>query len=132
MRTEVTEGAMTEFFKEIRRMRDDKVPEMELEESKRSIVAGFALSLEQPTRALAFAITRKIYGLPADYWDSYAAQIAAVSAADVQRVARKYLDPERLQIAAVGDAGKITAVLEKYGAVEVYNSNGAAMAASKP
>ncbi len=85
--------------------------------------------MEQPSRALGFAITRKLYGLPADYWDTYAAKIAAVTAADVQRVARKYLDPDTLQIAAVGDAGKIKAVLEKYGAVEVYDSNGALVAA---
>jgi predicted Zn-dependent peptidase len=125
MRTEVTEGAMAEFFNEIRRIRDEPVPLGELAESQRSIVAGFALSLEQPSRALGFAITRKLYGLPADYWDGYAAKIAAVTGADVQRVARKYLDPDKLQIAAVGDAGKIKAVLEKYGAVEVYDSNGA-------
>ena len=80
---------------------------------------------EQPSRALGFAITRKLYGLPADYWDGYAAKIAAVTGADVQRVARKYLDPDKFQIAVVGDAGKIKAVLEKYGAVEVYDSNGA-------
>ena len=131
MRTEVTEGAMIEFFNEIRRIRDEKVPPGELAESQRSIVASFALSLEQPSRALAFAITLKLYGLPADYWDTYAAKIAAVTATDVQRVARKYLDPDTLQIAAVGDAGKIKAVLEKYGAVEVYDSNGAPLPPGK-
>ena len=131
MRTEVTDGAMTEFFNEIRRIRDEKVPAVELEESKRSIIAGFALSLEQPSRVLGFAITRKVYGLPADYWDGYAAKIAAVTAADVQRVARKYLDPDKLQIAAVGDAGKIKAVLEKYGTVEVYDSSGAPLPPGK-
>jgi len=47
-----------------------------------------------------------------------------VTVDDIQRVARKYLDPEKIQIAAVGDAGKIKAILEKYGAVEVYDSNG--------
>ena len=104
----------------------------ELEESKRSIVAGFALSLEQPTRVLNFAVTRLVYGLPADYWDTYAAKIMAVSAEDVQRVARKYLNPETLQLVAVGDATKIKSVLEKYGAVEVYDSNGALAAAEKP
>ena len=46
-------------------------------------------------------------------------------AADVQRVARKYLDPEKVQLVAVGDAAKIKAGMEKYGAVEVYDSNGA-------
>jgi len=124
MRTEVTEGALAEFFNEIRRIRDEKVPLAEMEESKRSIVASFALSLEQPSRVLAFAITRKLYDLPTDYWDVYAAKIAAVTVDDIQRIARKYLDPEKIQIAAVGDAGKIKAILEKYGAVEVYDSNG--------
>jgi predicted Zn-dependent peptidase len=125
MRTEVTDGALVEFFREIRRIRDERVSRRELEESKRSIVAGFALSLEQPTRVLNFAITRLLYGLPADYWDRYADNIMAVSADEVQRVARKYLDPDTLQVVAVGDAGKIKTVLEKYGSVEVYDSNGA-------
>jgi hypothetical protein len=48
----------------------------------------------------------------------------AVTADDVQRVAGKYVDPERLQIVAVGDGGKIRAVLEKYGLVEVYDTEG--------
>ena len=132
MRSEVTDGALTEFLHEIRRIRDEKVPAAELEESKRSIVAGFALALEQPSRALAFAITLKLYNLPADYWDLYPSKINAVSAEDIQRVARKYLNPDTLQIAAVGDAGKIKSALEKYGAVEVYDSNGAVVAAGKP
>jgi predicted Zn-dependent peptidase len=48
----------------------------------------------------------------------------AVSADEVQRVARKYLDPEAMQLVAVGDAGRIKTALEKYGAVEVYDSEG--------
>ena len=124
MRTEVTDGALVEFFNEIRRIRDEKVPTKELEESKRSIVANFALSLEQPARVLSFAITRKLYNLPADYWDRYASGIAAVNADDVQRVARKYLNPDTLQIVAVGDATKIKSVLEKYGTVVVYDTSG--------
>jgi predicted Zn-dependent peptidase len=125
MRTEVTEGALNEFFNEIRRIRDEKVPAAELEASKHSIAASFALSLEQPTRVLSFAITGKLYGLPADYWDTYPARIMAITAEDVQRVARKYLNPDALQVVVVGDASKIKPVLEKYGAVEVYDANGA-------
>ncbi len=132
MRTEVTAAALKEFFNEIRRIRDQKVPAEELEESKRSIAASFALSLEQPTRALNFAITTKLYGLPSDYWDTYVNRIMGVTADDVQRVARKYLNPDTLQIVAVGDASKIKPVLEQYGRVEVYDSNGAPVAGLKP
>jgi zinc protease len=133
LRTEVTQGALTEFFNEIRRIQDEKVPAAELEASKRSIVASFALSLEQPTRVLGFAITRKLYDLPADYWDTYPAKIMAVSADDVQRIARKYLKPNSLQVVAVGDADKIKPILEEYGKVEVFDANGAPLpGAAKP
>jgi predicted Zn-dependent peptidase len=53
----------------------------------------------------------------------------AVSAEDVERVARKYLNPETAQIVAVGDARKIKPVLEQYGAVEVYDNSGKVVAA---
>lgn len=124
MRTEVTEGALVEFFNEIRRIREEKVPAAELEDNKRAIAASFALSLEQPTRALSFAIVRHQYRLPADYWDSYPEKIMAVSADDVQRVARKYLNPEAMQLVAVGDATRIKAALEKYGPVELFDQEG--------
>jgi zinc protease len=129
MRTEVTEAALEEFFNEFQRIREQKVSTEELDASKRAIVASFALSLEQPARMLGFAVTSKQYGFPADYWDTYPARILAVSADDIQRVARKYLNPETLQLVAVGDASKIKVGLEKYGNVEVFDTNGAPLAA---
>jgi predicted Zn-dependent peptidase len=128
IRTEVTEAALVEFLNEIRRVRDEKVTEAQLQEIKRSVVASLALALERPARVLSFAVTRKIYNFPEDYWDTYPAKIMAVSADDVQRVARKYLDPQTMQWVAVGDGQKIKPVLEKYGPVEVYDSAGTPVA----
>jgi zinc protease len=119
LRTEVTEGAMTEFLRELNRIRDEKVPEEELDAARRSVVAHFALSLESPQQVIGYAVARKAYNFPADYWDKYPAQIAAISADDVQRVARKYVNPATMQVVAVGDAGKIKTVLDKYGPVEI-------------
>ncbi|HLH32638.1 MAG TPA: pitrilysin family protein [Terriglobia bacterium] len=124
VRTEVTSGAMTEFFKEFQRLRDEKVPAAELDEAKRSIVASFALSLENPAELLTDAIVRKIYGFPPDYWDAFPAKVMAVTADDIQRVTRKYLNPDNLQVVAVGDVSKIKPVMEKYGPVEVYDAEG--------
>jgi zinc protease len=124
MRTEVTADALVEFFNEIRRIRDQTVPPAELEDGKRAIAARFALSLEQPTTILGLAVSRVQFRLPDDYWDAYPDKIMAVTAEDVQRVARKYLDPDALQIVAVGDGLKIQSVLEPYGPVEVYDSSG--------
>ncbi|MBI4473256.1 MAG: insulinase family protein, partial [Acidobacteria bacterium] len=124
VRTEVTADAMTEFFREFERIRNERVPAGELEEAKRSLVASFALSLESPAELLGYAIVRKIYGFPPDYWDTYPAKLMAVTAEDIQRVVRKYIDPENIQVVAVGDLSKIKAVMEKYGPVEVYDAEG--------
>ena len=123
-RTEVTEGAMTEFWKEFRRIRDERVPDSELDDARRAVVASFALSLENSNELLNFAEEQKLYGLPADYWDNYPAQISAVSAEEVQRVARKYVDPDNMQIVAVGDAKTIVPILEKYGPVQLFDLQG--------
>jgi zinc protease len=124
VRTDVTEGAMREFFNELRRIRDEKVPAGELEEKKRAVVAGFALSLESPATLLNYAVQRKDYSLPADYWDTYPAKISAVTADEVQRVAQKYLTLDNIQIVAVGDVTKVRPVMEKYGKVSVYDTEG--------
>jgi predicted Zn-dependent peptidase len=92
--------------------------------TKRSVIARFALALEQPSSVLGFAVTRKQYALPEDYWDGYPARVANVSAHDIQQVARRYLNPEAMQIVAVGDGRKIRPILEKFGTLEVYNSDG--------
>ena len=126
LRTEVTDGAMTEFLRELNRIRDEKVPEEELEAARHSVVARFALSLESPQQLIAYAITRKAYKFPADYWDKYPGQIAAIKAEDVARVAKKYINPTTMQVVAVGDASKIKTIMEKYGPVEIVNASGGA------
>jgi predicted Zn-dependent peptidase len=73
---------------------------------------------------LGYAIVQKIYGFPPDYWDRYPAQEMATTAADIQSVARKYINPESLQVVAVGDVNKIKTVMEKYGPIEVYDTEG--------
>ncbi len=124
VRTEVTEGALNEFFKEIKRIGAEPVPASELEEAKRAVVANFALSLESPSSLLGYAVQSELYGFPDDYWDTYPARLMAVTAADVQRVGAKYLNPDTMQVVTVGDGAKIKAIVEKYGPVETYNIEG--------
>jgi predicted Zn-dependent peptidase len=124
VRTDVTENSLSEIFREMQRLSDVPVPAAELEERKRKLVARFALPLENPTSPVTNELTIKSFGFPEDYWETYPAQIMAVTAQDIQRVARKYINAEKMQIVAVGDAGKIKSVLEKYGPVEAYDING--------
>jgi predicted Zn-dependent peptidase len=123
VRTNVTDEAMKEFMYELKRIRDEKVPDTELENAKRALIGSFALSLEQPQALLQNIITQKLFNLPADYWDLYPQKVAAITADDIQKAARKYVDLEHLQIVAVGDASKIREAMAKYGKVEVSESN---------
>lgn len=124
VRTDVTRQALTDLLEEIRQMREVPVPEKELLDNKRAIVASFALELESPQAVLGDHITRYRFGLPLDYWDKYPERIMAVTQADVQAVAKKYLDPSRLQIVAVGNADAIADFLKTLGPLETYDVEG--------
>ncbi len=124
VRTEVTKGSMDELMYELKRIRDEKVAQEEFDRAKRTIIGSFALQLESPQALLNNIITQKLEGLPGDYWDTYTQKVAAITADDVQRVAKKYLDLGRLQIVAVGDATRIADVLKQYGTVEIYDTEG--------
>ena len=123
VRTDVTEPAFRDLMIQIARMRDEPVPEQEFQDKKRGMVASFALSLESPQSVLQNHIQRWLYKLPADYWDKYPERIAAVTQAQVQEAARKYLALDRLQIVAVGDP-KIGDSLKQFGTVETYDTEG--------
>jgi zinc protease len=124
VRTDVTEAAMKEFMYELKRLRDEKVPALELENAKRAIVGGFALSLESQNSLISNVVLQRLYNLPANYWDTYPQKVEAITADDIQRVAQKYIDLNHLQIVAVGDAAKTRAVLAKFGTVEEYDAEG--------
>ncbi len=132
VRNAVTDGSMEQLMAEFKRIRDEKVPESELNEARHAIVAAFALSLEQPQQLLQRWMIVQSEGLPTGYWDRYPVEVAEVTAEQVQAAAQKYVDLPHLQIVCVGDAKQpgndqkqtIRQVLEKYGAVEVYDTNG--------
>lgn len=124
VRTEVTEPALTDLLDELRQAREVPIPAKEFADAKRSMIAAFALTLESPQALLNNAITRYRFELPVDYWDRYPERINAITAADAQAMARKYLDPSRLQIVAVGSSEGVARALRKLGPVQVYDAEG--------
>ena len=131
VRNEVTEASLRDLLVELGKMRDTIVPDAEFKDAQRSMTASFALSLENPSEVLNLYVIRQMYGFPADYWDRYSDRIMAVTPAQVQAVARKYLDQSKLQIIAVGDQAKVEAGLRKIGPVEVYDDEGKLVAGGK-
>lgn len=124
VRTAVTDGSMHEMMGEFKRLREEPVPAAELDDAKRAMVAVFALSLEHDREMLDLWMRVKHNNLPIDYWDRYPGEVAKVGADAVQQMAKKYLDPQHLQLVCVGTGKEIKEVLAKYGPVEVYDVDG--------
>jgi len=103
VRSDVTAAALTEILGEIDRIIEAEVSDSELSLARDYLTGVFPIRFET-TAAIASAIAiQESFGLDPAYYDEYRERIAAVSAADVRRVAERILDPSRLQILAVGD-----------------------------
>jgi predicted Zn-dependent peptidase len=109
--TAKTDSSLIEFLKELRRIRDEAVPAAELDKAKQYITLGLPGDFETTAGAASRFRDLLIYGLPLDYYAGYIDRINAVTAADVQRVARRYIDPDRFDIVIVGDRSQIEAGL---------------------
>ncbi|MEO8260467.1 MAG: pitrilysin family protein [Acidobacteriota bacterium] len=131
VRTEVTGPALGDLLDEVRQLREIPVPDQELADAKRSMVASFALPLESPAQLLGLYLTQWRFKLPADYWDRYAERVMAVTTEQVQAAARRYLAQDRLQIVVVGDPAQALEALQKLGPVETFDANGNPTTAEK-
>jgi zinc protease len=104
-----TDSSLIEFMRELRRIRAEAVPQAELDKAKAYIALGLPGDFETTAGSANQFRSLLEFGLPLDYYDSYVARINAVSAADVQRVARQYLDLDHFVIVVVGDRSQIEA-----------------------
>ena len=130
VQSDVTAPALREILSEIDRLRDGGISDDELSLATSYLDGVFPIRYET-THAIAAALGALVrFGLPADYYDTYRSRIRSVQAADVLRVAREHLRPERLQVVIVGDGEAIRIPLEQLdvGAVALYNSEGQLLA----
>jgi predicted Zn-dependent peptidase len=103
---EKTDSALIEFIKELRAIRDT-VPAAELAKAKTYLQLQMPASFETTGQIASQLVPIVLYDLPLDYYNSYAQQIDRLTQADIQRVAREYIDPSRLAIVIVGDRASI-------------------------
>jgi predicted Zn-dependent peptidase len=88
---------------EIRRIRAEPVPEEELETAQLSLVETLPRRFESKPAMLAVFVNDEWTKRPEGFWQSFRERIEGVTPADIQRVARKHLDPDSLAILVVGD-----------------------------
>lgn len=125
VRTTVTGDSLKEFFYELNRIRDESVSEEELNDAKNFLIGVFPIRAETQEGLTNLIVSQYLHGLPEDYLQTYRDNVRAVTAADVKRVAEKYVQPEKISIVIVGDAAEILSQAGSYSTgVEVFDTNG--------
>ncbi|MBX9585505.1 MAG: insulinase family protein [Gemmataceae bacterium] len=90
------------FVKEVNRIRDEAPTAQEVEDAKKYLLASLPFRFTTLSAVAAELLAAERYGLGFDFLEAYRKEVAAVTPADVQAAARKYLDPKALAVVAVG------------------------------
>ncbi len=103
VKSAVTDSAVYQILAEMKRMINTPISEQELKNAKAFIAGGFSRGLESPSTIAAFAVSIDKYKLPKDYYKTYLKRLNAITVADVQAAAKKYIRPENAWIVVTGD-----------------------------
>ena len=102
-KSQSTAQATQEMLKQIGELKTTPFTENELKLAKDELLNSFIFHYDSRDKVLAAAATLEFYGYPADYLEKYHAGIEKVTVADVERVAKKYIDPAKLAVLVVGN-----------------------------
>ncbi|RKR09618.1 putative Zn-dependent peptidase [Flavobacterium sp. 90] len=113
VRNTVTDSAVVQFIKEIKRIRTEKVSEDVLKNVKAGYIGRFVMQVEKPQTVARYALNIETEKLPADFYEKYIQTINNVTADDILRVANKYFLLDNMRIVIVGKGSDVIAGLEK-------------------
>jgi predicted Zn-dependent peptidase len=102
VQTDKTAEALKEFFVELEHIHQI-VGSEELEKAKRYLALQLPRRFETTRDVAASFAQLYVYDLPLDYYETYAAHVAAVTAEDVKRAADTYIQPDKFAVVIVGD-----------------------------
>ena len=102
VQTDKTSDALNEFFNELEAIRKP-IPPDEVEKAKNFLALLLPRNFETTERVAGSLAQLFIYNLPGDYYATYTQRIRAVTPADLQRVAERYIQPDKFAIVVVGD-----------------------------
>lgn len=119
-----TADAAKELVDEVERMREQPVADEELSDAKEAAKLALPARFEGVDDVTGALQDLVVYDLPLDEYATRAARIDAVTAADVQRAAKRWLHPGSLRIVVTGDRARIEKGLAALGRVEVRDAYG--------
>ena len=103
-RSDTTGEALRLIVDEMWRLQRQKVSARELADAQAYLTGSFPLTIETPSAIALQVLNAVFYGLDLSELQTFRERVNAVTSEDIQRVAQKYLRPDRLSIVLVGDA----------------------------
>jgi zinc protease len=113
VRNAVTDSAVVEFIKEIKRIRTEKVSDENLKTIKAGYIGRFVMQIEKPQTIAKYALNIETQNLPANFYENYIKSINAVTPDDIMRVANKYFLIDNTRIIITGKGSEVLPGLEK-------------------
>jgi zinc protease len=114
-RSQATVPFIQAVKKEIERIRKEPISQEELGFAKDTVLNSFIFNFQDPAQTLSRLLRYAYYGYPKDFIFQYRKGVEATTVADVQRVAQKYLQPEKLVTIVVGNEKEINPPLSSLG-----------------
>jgi zinc protease len=112
-----TAAALDALNEEIDNIKKVPATVEELQRAKESLLNSFIFRVDSRAKVLFEKMAYEFYGYPLDFLERYPAGIEKVTAADVARVAQKYIDKNRLAVLVVGKQTDFDRPLSSFGPV---------------
>lgn len=112
--TDHTGASIKEILYEIERMRNETVSAAELQGIKNYLTGLYVLQNSSRFGVIGQLENSNYNELGSAYIDNYVKNVNAVTAPDIQTVAKKYLTEDKMTIVVVGDLAKISTQIKPY------------------
>ena len=113
----VTGASIGEILNEIQRLRSEPPEQQEVRAIQNYLAGTFVLQNSSRGGIINQLSFLDLYRLPEDYLRTYVQRIYSLTPADIQQMAQRYIDPDRLAIVIVGDRQAIAEQIAPYGTV---------------
>jgi zinc protease len=120
-KSQSTVHAIELMIQEMKRITREEVTDAELGKAKDQYLNSYVFRFDSRAKIINRLMSYAYYGYPMDFSDRIKAGVEKVSRADVLRVAKKYLNPDKLQILVVGRASDFDKPLSSLGKVNVID-----------
>ncbi|MBS1852681.1 MAG: insulinase family protein [Acidobacteria bacterium] len=117
-KSQSTVEAIQAIFAEIDKLAQSPLTDTEIQQAKDSILNGFVFNFDSAEKVLQERMAYEYYGYPANYLEQFRSGVEKVTAADVARVAAKYLHRDQLAVLVVGNPPEFDKPLSSLGAVK--------------